>query len=187
MSFLSAEDVIAELDNDEPAEGSEEADLSFQGVADEEQSNIDAREDESEQPDTDANEDSLGETEQAQTASEGEPNQEGQSSAREGPSVYESSEESSQEVSSEDEETQRKKPTRKRKKRPDTWQKHKRKRRRNSGKKYVSISKKVVSGKLLRYSGTGLCNTHGQSPYEPCCTSIPLGPTKASNSDILWL
>ena len=123
--FLSAEDVIAELDKDEPAEGSEEADLLFQWVeddlymafADEEQSNIDACEDESEQPNTDANEDSVGETEQAQTASEGEPNQEGQSSTREGPSAYESSEESSQEVSSEEdssERTQRKKPTCKR-------------------------------------------------------------------------
>ena len=91
------------LDKDEPAEGNEDADLSFQGVkddlyatfADEEQSSIDAREDakdESEQPNTDANKDSLGETEQAETASEGEPNQERQSSIREGPSVYESSE-----------------------------------------------------------------------------------------------
>ena len=34
MSFLSAEDVIAELDRDEPAEGSKEADLLFQGVED---------------------------------------------------------------------------------------------------------------------------------------------------------
>ena len=74
---------------DEPAESSKEADLSFQGVeddlyaafADEEQSNIDVYEDgedKSEQPNIDANKDSLGKIEQAQTASEGEPNHEGQ-------------------------------------------------------------------------------------------------------------
>lgn len=170
MSFLSAEDIIAELDKDEPAEGSEEADLSFQGVendlymafADKEQSNIDAREDgkdKSEQPNTNASKDNLGETEQAQTASEGEPNQEGPSSTHEGPSVCISSKESSQEVPSEEdssEGTQMKKATHKRK---ETRCMAEKQTKTNSGKKYVSSSKKVVSGKLLRLY-RALCVTH---------------------------
>ena len=118
--------------------------------------------------------------------------------------MYESNEESSQEVSSEEdssEGTQRKKPTRKRKKRPDVWQKNKRKRQRNSGKKYVSTSKKVASGNNLLGS-TGLCNTHHHAcinvpdtSYEPCCTIIPfrshqsvqLGHLAAANSNVSLL
>ena len=195
MTFFSTEEVIAALDENGLDMGGEADELSLHSFEDDphaavaseveqlktaskeeeaEQAHEGHSQEEDEQPYTPSEDPSLEEAEEPHTDSEG-PSPEGQTSAHEGlgtsgEGMYTPGEESSQEessssdVDSNDEEAPKKKATRKRRKRPDVWQKNKRKRR-NLGRKYVSTSKKVVSGVATQYLHVKPDHSSGATTY----------------------